>query len=286
MNTPVLRLLAFAWVIPCLLPAETVKDREGAVRQDRSKMESDKRWIYNDVAKGFEEAKKSGKPLLVVLRCVPCMSCMGMDSAVLTEKSLEPLLDQFVCVRLINANAIDLAQFQFDYDLSFSTMFFHGDGTVLGRYGSWTHQKNPYESTLDGYRRALDAVLALHAKYPGNKPWVEGKQGVALPFRTPVEIPRWRYALVNFPHPLLEMGLVILDTAYLGTRTVNLNNDRKIEKPSDLNGTKMRMPPGASFQVLAKALGSTPVSMPITRPNGVSNQPSAGPARTMSFVSG
>lgn len=61
-----------------------------------------------------------------------------------------------------------------------------------------------------------------------------------------------------------KMGLVILDTAYLGTRTVNLNNDRKIEKPSDLNGAKMRMPPGASFQVLAKALGSTPVSMPIT----------------------
>ena len=27
-----------------------------------------------------------------------------------------------------------------------------------------------------------------------------------------VEIPRWRYALVNFPHPLLAMGLVILDT--------------------------------------------------------------------------
>jgi hypothetical protein len=29
---------------------------------------------------------------------------------------------------------------------------------------------------------------------------------------TRVEIPRWRYALVNFPHPLLTMGLVILDT--------------------------------------------------------------------------
>jgi len=61
-----------------------------------------------------------------------------------------------------------------------------------------------------------------------------------------------------------RMGLVILETAYLGTRTINLNNDKRIEKPSDLNGTKMRMPPGASFQVLAKALGSTPVSMPIT----------------------
>lgn len=61
-----------------------------------------------------------------------------------------------------------------------------------------------------------------------------------------------------------KMGLVILETAYLGTRTVNLNNDKRIEKPTDLAGTKMRMPPGASFQVLAKALGATPVSMPIT----------------------
>ncbi len=61
-----------------------------------------------------------------------------------------------------------------------------------------------------------------------------------------------------------KVGIVILDTAYLGTRTINLNNDKKIEKPTDLAGTKMRMPPGAAFQVLAKALGATPVSMPIT----------------------
>ena len=27
-----------------------------------------------------------------------------------------------------------------------------------------------------------------------------------------VEIPRWRHAMINFPHPLLEQGLVILDT--------------------------------------------------------------------------
>ncbi|MDH3639083.1 MAG: dynamin family protein [Gammaproteobacteria bacterium] len=27
-----------------------------------------------------------------------------------------------------------------------------------------------------------------------------------------IEIPRWRHAIVNFPHPLLEQGLVILDT--------------------------------------------------------------------------
>ncbi len=29
---------------------------------------------------------------------------------------------------------------------------------------------------------------------------------------TQVEVPRWRHAIVNFPHPLLDSGLVILDT--------------------------------------------------------------------------
>jgi serine protease Do len=171
------------------LIAATVKDREGAVRKDKATMENDARWIYNDVSKGFEKARETKKPLLVVLRCVPCMSCMGMDAAVLSDKTIEPLLDEFVCVRLINANAIDLAQFQFDYDLSFSSMIFNGDGTVYGRYGSWTHQKDPYDSTLTGYRRALETALALHKNYPANKEALSGKQGAPMPFRTPVEIP-------------------------------------------------------------------------------------------------
>ena len=32
-----------------------------------------------------------------------------------------------------------------------------------------------------------------------------------------VEVPRWRYAIVNFPHPLLALGLNILDTPGLGS---------------------------------------------------------------------
>src|SRR3954470_9416061 len=92
--------------------AETVKDREGSVRADRTKMENDSHWIYNDWRKGFEEAKRTGKPLMVVLRCVPCMACMGIDAGVLTEPELQPLLDRFVRVRVINANALDLSLFQ------------------------------------------------------------------------------------------------------------------------------------------------------------------------------
>src|SRR5256886_10244102 len=166
--------------------ADTVKDREGPVRGDRAAMEKDARWIYNDFQKGFAEAKRTGKPLLVVLRCVPCLACAGIDAQVLLQETdLVPLLDQFVCVRVINANALDLSLFQFDYDLSFSTLFFNGDGTVYGLYGSWTHQKNAQDKTTASYKRALEAALALHRGYPANKGALAGKQGAAIPFNTP-----------------------------------------------------------------------------------------------------
>lgn len=181
--------LALSLSISSLL-AETVKDRKAAVLDDRAKMETDERWIYNDWQRGFEEAKRTGKPLLVVLRCVPCLACMGIDASVLNESDLQPILDKFVRVRLINANTLDLSLFQFDYDLSFSTMFFNGDGTVYGRYGSWTHQKDPYEKTTTGFKRAMESALDLHRGFPANKDSLRGKQGRSMPVKDPLELPQ------------------------------------------------------------------------------------------------
>ncbi|MBB5033378.1 Trx7/PDZ domain-containing (seleno)protein [Prosthecobacter vanneervenii] len=169
--------------------AEAVKDREGAVRGDKARMENDPRWNWNDLDGGFRLAKTTGKPLLVVLRCLPCMSCAGIDASVLEEASLSPLLDQFVCVRVINANALDLHRFQFDYDLSFSAIMFNGDGTVYGRYGSWQHQKDPMDKTTTGFKKALEAGLAIHQGYPANKSSLSGKQGGPTPYQTPIEFP-------------------------------------------------------------------------------------------------
>jgi serine protease Do len=180
--------VSLAALMPFAL-GETVKDREGAVRRDRADMQDDPRWIYNDVERGFAEAKKTGKPLLVVLRCVPCLSCAGIDAQVIEDQSLAPLLDRFVCVRVINANALDLSKFQFDFDLSFTTMLFNGDGTIYGRYGSWTHQKDPLDKTTAGFRAALEAALALHRNYPANRAALAGKQGAPVAHKTRVEMP-------------------------------------------------------------------------------------------------
>lgn len=38
------------------------------------------------------------------------------------------------------------------------------------------------------------------------------EDGLHLDEKGEVEIPRWRHAIINFPHPLLDKGLVILDT--------------------------------------------------------------------------
>jgi serine protease Do len=183
-------LLAFTCaLLGAVAHGETVKDREAAVRNDRAALEYDARWNYNDFNAGFAKAKETGKPLLVVLRCIPCHSCAGIDAQVLEDKSLVPLLDQFVCVRVINANALELAKFQFDYDLSLSAMFFNGDGTTYGRFGSWTHQRDPLDRTTAGFKAALEGALAIHRGYPANKAALAPKQGGPVPFKTPVEIP-------------------------------------------------------------------------------------------------
>ena len=50
---------------------EGAEDRRQRVLSDRKEVETGGYWIYNDLAKGFVEAARTGKPMLVVLRCIP-----------------------------------------------------------------------------------------------------------------------------------------------------------------------------------------------------------------------
>ena len=58
-----------------------------------------------------------------------------------------------------------------------------------------------------------------------------------------------------------KMGVVILAPAYYGTRHLNLKGNKKIERPEDLAGVKLRMPGGEAWQFLGESIGANPVAM-------------------------
>jgi hypothetical protein len=47
------------------------EDRDAKVRNDRDAFQQNEAWLYNDLNEGFVMAKSTGKPLLVIFRCIP-----------------------------------------------------------------------------------------------------------------------------------------------------------------------------------------------------------------------
>jgi hypothetical protein len=72
--TQALVLILAAWVAAAVqAPAQT---REEKVLADRARTLADGFWMYNDLPAGIAQAQKTGKPLLVVLRCISCVKCV------------------------------------------------------------------------------------------------------------------------------------------------------------------------------------------------------------------
>lgn len=145
--------------------------REAKVRADKAEIEKDESWVYNDFAKATAEAQKSGKPLLVVLRCIPCEACSKFDDEVVRRnEAVRALMDQFVCVRIVQANGLDLARFQYDYDQSFHAFLMNADGTIYGRFGTRSENKDETQDmTMQGFGRALTLALEWHDAYKKDK---------------------------------------------------------------------------------------------------------------------
>ncbi len=51
--------------------ADGKKTRDEMVIEDRDELQNNDTWIYNDLGKAKEAAAASGKPLMVVFRCIP-----------------------------------------------------------------------------------------------------------------------------------------------------------------------------------------------------------------------
>jgi len=55
-----------------------------------------------------------------------------------------------------------------------------------------------------------------------------------------------------------QLGIQVITPVYFGSRNVNLKPDRPIRTPADLQGVKLRMPPGEFWQFLGESLGANP----------------------------
>lgn len=168
--------------------------REQKVRDDKKKVEAAGYWIYNDYATAIVEAKKTNKPLVVVLRCIPCEECVKLDDDLVnSDPVLRPLLDQFVRVRIVGTNGLDLSLFQFDTDQSFAVFLLNPDGTIYGRFGTRSHRTNWVgDVSLKGLAKALQGALKLHAEYATVKPTLAAKRGPAPEVPTPEKFPSFQ----------------------------------------------------------------------------------------------
>lgn len=174
--------LAFASLLSAKTPlGEALKDIDVADH-----------WIYDDLPKAVAEAKSTGKPLMVVIRCVPCPPGRSLDQQVMMpDAALEKIEKQFVCVRIIQTNSLDLSQFQYDFDMSWSGVFMNADGTIYGRYGTRNASGPGSDSLLrvSAFSKAAERALELHKAYPANREQLAAKRGKAGQYRTPRDIP-------------------------------------------------------------------------------------------------
>ena len=169
----------------------SAQTREEKVRDDKKKIEAAGKWIYNDVPKAFAEAKRTGKPIVAVLRCLPCEECVKLDDELIdADVRIQPLLEKFITLRIVSTNGLDLSLFQFDTDQSFAVFFFRDEDTIYGRFGTRSHRKNWIgDVSVDGLAKAMEAALALHRDYPKIADSLLAKRGPAPEFARPELFP-------------------------------------------------------------------------------------------------
>ena len=144
-------------------------------------------WIYNDLSKAQEEAKRLNQPIFVTFRCVPCHACKSVDAEVAkgNDKIMKMATEKFVSLRQVEMKGVDLSQFQFDYDLNWAAMFINADGTVYGRYGTQSADGPDAYNSVDSLLKAMERVLV----YPNNKGYLTAKKGAPKPYKTAIDLP-------------------------------------------------------------------------------------------------
>jgi hypothetical protein len=120
-----------------------------------------------DLSQALADARAQGRPLFVTMRCLPCKQCADFDKDVLEGgPALDPLLRQFVTVRLTDVQNVDtrllpLEQFQ-DLDLSWWGWFLSPQGQVYGVFGGRDHVSDSTRISAAALANTLGRVLEHH----------------------------------------------------------------------------------------------------------------------------
>lgn len=185
-------LLSVLGLLGSVRAQQPKQDREAKVRGDQAKMLKDGFWIYNDLAKGLAKAKELDKPVLAIFRCIPCEACAQLDASVIEDNPVvRKTLSQFVPVRIVHANGMDMHKFQFDYDQSWAAFVLAPDSTIIGRYGTRSHQTESDEDvSLEGFLKSLAVAQELYRDFDKVRPQLIGKTGPAAPVERPEQFPK------------------------------------------------------------------------------------------------
>lgn len=148
-------------------------------------------WIYNDLDRAREEARRTGRPIFVTFRCVPCTACKSFDAEVASGSEVIKQLaaEKFISLRQVEMKGVDLNLFQFDHDLNWAAMFINAEGYVYGRYGTQSAKGPNAYNSIASLEKAMRRVLALHKDFPDNNAALAGKLGKKRDYSNALEMP-------------------------------------------------------------------------------------------------
>lgn len=184
-------LLLMALALGVIAAPAQAQTREEKVLSDRERVLAEGFWLYNDLNAGVREARRTGKPLLVTLRCIPCEECVKLDEELMeSDPELRRLLEEFVRVRIVSTNGLDLRTFQFDTDQSFAIFMLDADLNIYGRYGTRSSRTEWVDDvSIQGLAAALEGALKIHEDPAEWRAGIRDKRGPAPPFPTPERFP-------------------------------------------------------------------------------------------------
>lgn len=108
------------------------------------------------------------------------------------DERFAPLLDRFVCVRLVQCWGLDRRVFSFDPNLTLAVFFMNAQGTVYGRFGTRDDRQGIRHVTAAALVEAMKGALELHARWPQQRDALAAKLEREVLWARPEQIPALR----------------------------------------------------------------------------------------------